>query len=87
MATIARDPTLHHDDAEGARLRAEVGALITEINRQQWRSQGVQLGSRYADSPGTLADHTHRRAPIERIDRYQPSLSAGCRFPHNWLPE
>ncbi|MCO5973044.1 FAD-dependent monooxygenase [Actinoallomurus soli] len=87
MASIARDPALHVDDAEGARLRAEVGALIAKVDRQQWHSQGVQFGSRYAGSPGIVADHAQGRPPIERIDRYQPSVTAGSRFPHTWLPD
>lgn len=87
MASIARDPALHVDDADGARLRAEVGALIAEIDRQQWHSQGVQFGSRYADSPGIVADRGPARTAIDRIDRYQPSLAAGSRFPHRWLAD
>ncbi|TQM37031.1 FAD-dependent monooxygenase [Pseudonocardia cypriaca] len=87
MATIARDPALHGDDAEGARLRAEVGALIAEIDRQQWHSQGVQFGSRYAGSPGIVADPASGRGAIDRIDRYEPTVTAGSRFPHVWLPD
>ncbi|MTD55541.1 FAD-dependent monooxygenase [Amycolatopsis pithecellobii] len=87
MASIARDPALHGDDAEGARLRAEAGALIEKVDRQQWHSQGVQFGSRYVDSPGIVADGRPTESAITRIDEYRPSLAAGARFPHTWLPD
>jgi 2-polyprenyl-6-methoxyphenol hydroxylase-like FAD-dependent oxidoreductase len=87
MASIARDPALHGDDAEGARLRAEAGALIEKVDRQQWHSQGVQFGSRYVDSPGIVADGRPGEDAITRIDEYRPSLAAGARFPHVWLPD
>ncbi|MER8160838.1 FAD-dependent monooxygenase [Streptomyces sp. NPDC094472] len=86
MASIARDPVLHIDDDEGARLRAEVGSLIAEIDRQQWHSQGVQFGSRYMDSPGIATDGRATDDAITRIDTYRPSLAPGARFPHAWLP-
>ncbi|GAA4493227.1 FAD-dependent oxidoreductase [Actinoallomurus oryzae] len=86
MASIARDPALHVDDAEGARLRAEVGELIAKLDRQQWHSQGVQFGSRYVDSPGIAADGRSAEDAITRIDEYRPSLAPGARFPHVWLP-
>jgi 2-polyprenyl-6-methoxyphenol hydroxylase-like FAD-dependent oxidoreductase len=87
MASIARDPALHVDDADGARLRAEAGALIAEVDRQQWHSQGVQFGSRYVDSPGIVAGGDSGPAAIDRIDQYRPSVSAGSRFPHRRLPD
>lgn len=87
MATIARDPALHVDDAEGARLRTEVGARIAEVDRQQWHSQGVQFGARYAESPGIVADRVHAPGAIDRIDHYRPSVAPGSRFPHAWLPD
>lgn len=87
MASIARDPALHVDDAEGARLRAEVGELIAKLDRQQWHSQGVQFGSRYVDSPGIAADGRSAEDAITRIDEYRPSLAPGARFPHVWLPD
>lgn len=86
MATIARDPALHVDDADGARLRTEVGARIAEVDRQQWHSQGVQFGARYADSPGIVTDQAHAPGAIDRIDHYRPSVAPGSRLPHAWLP-
>lgn len=87
MATIARDPALHVDDAEGARLRAEVGARIAVVDRQQWHSQGVQFGARYADSPGIAVEPGTGTGAIDRIDRYRPSVAPGSRLPHSWLPD
>ncbi|MBN9096702.1 MAG: FAD-dependent monooxygenase [Pseudonocardia sp.] len=87
MATVARDPALHVDDTEGARLRTEVGARIAEVDRQQWHSQGVQLGARYADSPGIVADRAPAPGAIDHIDHYRPSVAPGSRFPHVWLPD
>ncbi|TMU98363.1 MULTISPECIES: FAD-dependent monooxygenase [unclassified Streptomyces] len=87
MASIARDPALHFDDAEGARLRTEAGRLIEKVDRQQWHSQGVQFGSRYVNSPGIAADGKTAEATITRIDEYRPSLAPGARFPHVWLPD
>lgn len=87
MALIARDPALHVDNAEGAKLRAEVGELIARIDRQQWHSQGVQFGSRYTTSPGVVADVVQAERAIDRIDLYRPSVTAGSRFPHTWMPD
>lgn len=86
MNAIGRDPVLHEDSDAGAELRTEAGRLIQQIDRKQWWSQGVQFGSRYADSPGIVLDDDHRAEAIAAIDHYEPSAIAGGRLPHAWLP-
>lgn len=86
MASIARDPVLHLDSPEGTALRAQVGELIAKTDRQQWHSQGVQFGSRYHDSPGVVSGEVKDGTAIDRIDLYEPSVAAGSRLPHAWLP-
>lgn len=86
MNAIGRDPVLHEASAAGAQLRVEAGHLIQQIDRKQWWSQGVQFGSRYADSRGIVLDKDHGAKAIEAIDHYEPSSIAGGRLPHTWLP-
>jgi FAD binding domain-containing protein/aromatic ring hydroxylase-like protein len=90
MTTIGRDPGLHEDSDRGRELRSRAGELIELTDKKQWHSQGVQLGARYADSPGIAADETDApagRAAIGEIDVYVPSASPGSRLPHYWRPD
>lgn len=84
MTAIGRDPALHEDSPRGADLRLEAGRLIQAIDRKQWHSQGVQFGSRYENSPGTLSPDVVESTVIEAIDTYVPSVRAGSRLPHLW---
>ncbi|PYC99884.1 hypothetical protein B4U78_013695 [Microbacterium esteraromaticum] len=84
MTEIGRDPELHADTERGASLRAEAGRLIQLIDRQQWHSQGVQFGSRYAGSSGIVVSDDADDGAIAAIDTYTPSVRAGSRLPHLW---
>ncbi|MFJ8112443.1 FAD-dependent monooxygenase [Streptomyces sp. NPDC096132] len=82
------DPLLHEDTAEGAALRTKVGARLHEVDRAQWHSLGIQLGTRYVGSPG-LAAGADAEPPEEGggMGSYVPSVLPGVRLPHFWLAE
>ena len=67
------DPVLRTDTPAGAALRARTGARLQEIDRQQWYSTGIQLGTRYTGSPG-IADDDH---PGTDTDTGGPAAAAG----------
>lgn len=86
LSGVMTDPRLREDSEEGARVRGRAGELIQEIDRKQWNSKGVQLGSAYIGSPGVSAgpgDET-ATAAIDSIDAYVPSVNPGSRLPHYW---
>lgn len=89
MKEIGRDPEFHASSTRGQELRLEAGRLIEQKDRQQWYSQGVQLGSRYVDSPGVAATEPipAGAAPFGDIGTYVPSADPGARFPHAWLDD
>ena len=59
-----------------------------EILRTKWRefrTLGVVLGYRYADSPILVPDGT--APPLEHPSDYVPSAVPGCLAPHLWLAD
>lgn len=82
------DPRLRAESAESDALRLEVGELIRNVDRKQWYSAGVQLGSRYIGSPGVApgSDGDAARA-IGSITEYIPTVEPGSRLPHLWTDE
>jgi 2-polyprenyl-6-methoxyphenol hydroxylase-like FAD-dependent oxidoreductase len=84
MTTIGREPELHADTETGRELRAEAAALIERTDRQQWYSQGVQLGARYSNSPGVAQDGSAGESAIAGIGDYVPTVTPGARLPHFW---
>ncbi|MDL5159676.1 FAD-dependent monooxygenase [Actinomycetospora termitidis] len=90
MSGVGRDPALREPGPRGDALRAEVGARIQQVDRQQWFSQGVQFGARYVGSPGVVeapSDEHGETSAIAAIDQYRPSVDAGARVPHHWRPD
>jgi len=73
------------DDAEGERVRHEVGRRLKESLREEWECLGVMLGYRYDDSPICIADGSP--APPDPVSDYVPSARPGARAPHAWLPD
>lgn len=69
--------------AEGDRARREAAELVVRTREREYRSLGVQLGYRYAESPINVPDLTP--APPDSPQEYVPSTWPGSRAPHVWL--
>jgi 2-polyprenyl-6-methoxyphenol hydroxylase-like FAD-dependent oxidoreductase len=79
---ITLDPALEDDTPQGATARAELGRILSE-QREEFASLGVQLGTRYEDSPIIWPDGTP--APASTYEVYVPTARPGGRAPHLWL--
>lgn len=84
-AGLVPDPVLDRMDAEGERLRRELGEEIRRSRAKEFRCTGVQLGYRYSGSPICVPDGSPE--PPDEPDEYVPSTWPGCRAPHVWLPD
>ena len=74
---------LNDDTADGAAQRNELGEMLVHRVGEEFRTNGLQLGYRYEDSPICIADGT---APTEDTpDIYEPTARPGHRAPHLWL--
>jgi 2-polyprenyl-6-methoxyphenol hydroxylase-like FAD-dependent oxidoreductase len=69
--------------AEADARRAELGERFAAATRQEWESDGVQLGYRYDESPIIVADGTP--PPPDSPSVYTPSARPGGRAPHVWM--
>ncbi|MBI3706465.1 MAG: FAD-dependent monooxygenase [Proteobacteria bacterium] len=69
----------------GDRVRKEVGEAIRAAKAREFKSLGVVLGYRYADSPIIVADGS--APPPVRVMTYEPSAHPGCLAPHLWLAD
>lgn len=78
-------PDLEAASAAGDAARADVGARITGEKAREFRSIGVQLGARFADSPLVVPDGSVE--PPDPGDRYEPCVRPGHRAPHVWLED
>jgi 2-polyprenyl-6-methoxyphenol hydroxylase-like FAD-dependent oxidoreductase len=89
MTAIGRDPELHADSERGRELRRAAAEAIEATDRQQWHSKGVQFGTRYSGSAGTVEDPDGEslESAIVAIDEYVPSVLPGARLPHFWRPD
>jgi poly(3-hydroxybutyrate) depolymerase len=74
---------LDGDNAEGASMRREVGAVIQAGNLREFTTLGVMLGYRYENSPVIVADGT--RAPghdyinyVQEFIRHVQSIYGNC---------
>ena len=74
---------INADSAEGATLRAKIGAGIRKSTMHEWETIGVQLGYRYEGSPIIVADGTPE--PPDEFMTYTPTARPGHRAPHIWL--
>jgi hypothetical protein len=72
-------------DAEGARVRAEVGREAYELNVQQFCCAGLNFGYYYEGSPIIAADG--EAPPPYTMGDFTPSTVPGCRAPHFWLAD
>ncbi len=74
---------LDGDNAQGAAMRREVGAVIQAGKLREFTTLGVMLGYRYEHSPVIVADGT--RAPGHDYINYVPTSRPGSLAPHAWL--
>jgi 2-polyprenyl-6-methoxyphenol hydroxylase-like FAD-dependent oxidoreductase len=79
---VRLDPALDADTPEGERARVEVKRHLASLN-EEFAALGVQLGTRYEDSPIVWPDGTP--LPWDTYDRYLPTARPGARAPHLWL--
>jgi 2-polyprenyl-6-methoxyphenol hydroxylase-like FAD-dependent oxidoreductase len=71
--------------AEGAALRAEVGAKIKAAKIREFSTLGVVKGYHYSGSPIVVADGS--APPPRDFKSYVPSAHPGCIAPHAWLDD
>ena len=76
-------PGMEDASEEGAKLRSEVGAVITATKNREFMTLGVTKGYRYDDSPIVVGDGTP--APMPDYLNYVPSARPGSVAPHAWL--
>ena len=72
-------------DAEGARVREEIGRLTYDINVEQYACAGLNFGTYYDRSPIIAYDGT--KPPSYTMGSYTPSTVPGCRTPHVWCAD
>ena len=70
-------------NAEGERLRAEIGATIRETKVREFKTLGVVLGYSYRGSPLVVDDGS--LPPTAQVSTFVPSASPGSLAPHAWL--
>jgi 2-polyprenyl-6-methoxyphenol hydroxylase-like FAD-dependent oxidoreductase len=76
--------TIEDAGSDGARARAEVGAMTYAINVQQYACAGLNFGTYYDRSP--IIAYDGAEFPPYTMADYQSSTVPGCRTPHVWLP-
>ena len=78
-------PGLEDVGLRGDATRREVGDVIFAAKLREFRTLGVVLGTRYADSPLIVPDGTP--PPPQHSMIYRPSSFPGCLAPHLWLAD
>lgn len=78
-------PGLEDPGPLGDATRREVGETIEATKLREFRTLGIVLGTRYADSPIILPDGS--TPPVEHFMLYVPSAHPGCLAPHLWLAD
>jgi 2-polyprenyl-6-methoxyphenol hydroxylase-like FAD-dependent oxidoreductase len=78
-------PGLEDPGPVGEATRREVGEIIEATKIREFKTLGLVLGSRYADSPITVSDGSE--PPVEHFMLYAPSAHPGCLAPHLWLAD
>jgi 2-polyprenyl-6-methoxyphenol hydroxylase-like FAD-dependent oxidoreductase len=74
---------IEDDNAEGARIRHEIGARVQSAKMREFNTLGVVLGYQYGDSPVIAGDGTE--AAGQDFINYVPSARPGCVAPHAWM--
>jgi hypothetical protein len=76
-------PALEEDSLRGEATRREVADIIQAVKVREFKTLGVILGLRYANSPIIVSDGS--QPPPEHFMLYVPSAHPGCLAPHLWL--
>ena len=76
-------PGLEEPGPVGDATRREVGDIILATKVREFKTLGIVLGQRYADSPVIVPDGSE--PPPEHFMLYTPSAHPGCLAPHLWL--
>jgi 2-polyprenyl-6-methoxyphenol hydroxylase-like FAD-dependent oxidoreductase len=84
-ARRAVPPNIEAEDADGQRVREEVGREAYELNVQQFCCAGLNFGYYYQGSPIIVADD--EAPPAYSMGDFTASTVPGCRAPHFWLPD
>lgn len=78
-------PGLEDAGLLGEATRREVGEIIQATKVREFKTLGLVLGARYADSPIVVSDGS--APPAEQVMLYVPSAHPGCLAPHLWLAD
>ena len=78
-------PALEEDSLRGEATRREVADIIQAVKVREFKTLGVILGLRYANSPIIVSDGSE--PPPEHFMLYVPSAHPGCLAPHLWLDD
>jgi 2-polyprenyl-6-methoxyphenol hydroxylase-like FAD-dependent oxidoreductase len=78
-------PALDEDSLRGEATRREVAEIIQAVKVREFKTLGVILGLRYANSPIIVSDGSE--PPPEHFMLYVPSAHPGCLAPHLWLAD
>jgi 2-polyprenyl-6-methoxyphenol hydroxylase-like FAD-dependent oxidoreductase len=78
-------PDLDLPGEQGERARRETGEFIVRTKTREFKTLGVVLGYRYANSSLIVPDGTP--PPPETVTEYRPSAHPGCLAPHLWLDD
>lgn len=78
-------PGLEEPGLIGEATRREVGDLIEATKLREFKTLGIVLGQRYANSPIVVSDGND--PPPDHFMHYVPSAHPGCRAPHLWLAD
>lgn len=76
-------PGLEDPGSVGEATRQEVREVIEATKVREFKTLGIVLGMRYADSPIVVPDGSE--PPPEHVMLYVPSAHPGCLAPHLWL--
>ena len=85
MLSVGDNTALLEDSEDGAKVRARVGAEISEAMLREWNTLGIHLGYRYDDSSLLWPDGTP--TPPYEVMRYAQTARPGARAPHVWLKD
>lgn len=76
---------LEDEGSAAEALRKELGELITQVKRREFKSLGVVLGYRYERSPVILYGQPARDTARDPLPgHYEPADHPGCLAPHLW---
>ncbi|MFQ3457984.1 FAD-dependent oxidoreductase [Bradyrhizobium sp. UFLA01-814] len=78
-------PLLEEVGPIGDATRREVGEIIMATKVREFKTLGLVLGARYANSSVIVADGSE--PPAEHFMLYVPSAHPGCLAPHLWLAD